>query len=287
MTAVSFFNGGSRGRGFGNLQLGVEPPVYVKPPYLLNATRRKYGRNVYVIGTEETKLNEFWANVEVKATGLIQRPQEIGRSVVDVTAKEHINTGNDSDSLQILTQQTETRTERKKYSLSFAKGWEFSGSINVTGSFFNIVGAGAASVGLGGTAKRTTQKTEESSKEEERSLSQQYGVTGTIAVPANHRVQVMITTWAVNYKATVRAAFSVPITAVIPVYYKSGIPKLLCAGDGAICRSFGYITAEDLFQNEEGHNIEGGSVCFTKETDLSYLGETIEMYKIEVPLSTK
>jgi len=78
----------------------------------------------------------------------------------------------------------------------------------------------------------------------------------------------MITTWAVNYKATVRAAFSVPITAVIPVYYKSGIPNLLCAGDGTICRSSGYITAEDLFQNEEGYNMEGGSVCFTKETDL-------------------
>ena len=79
MTAVSFFSGGSRGRGFGDLQLGVAPVVYVKPPYLVNATRRKYGRNVYVIGTEETKLTEFWANVEVKATGFNQRPQEIGR----------------------------------------------------------------------------------------------------------------------------------------------------------------------------------------------------------------
>ena len=89
--------------------------------------------------------------------------------------------------------------EKKSYSLSFEKSWEFGGSLNVGASFFNIVGPGGATLGLGGSAKRKTTMFEGSSNQEEQSLSQQYSMTSDIEVPAKTALSVTITTYAVMH----------------------------------------------------------------------------------------
>ena len=260
------------------------PVVHVKPSYLIAAARRKYGREIYVIGAVEDKLNEFWENVEIKASAFEERPKPVARSIVDITAKEHTNTSDGVDEVKISSNQKETRSEKKSYSLSFEKSWEFGGSINVGASFFNIVGAGGASLGLGGSAKRTTTKTEDSTGQEERSLSQQYGVTGDVKVPPKTAMTMKITTYSVTYKATINAEFTTSRTNMIPISYKSRFAKLFCIGDCSACRSTGFIAAEELFQYETNFNVNEKYVTFTRETDLSYLGETIQMYKTEKPL---
>jgi len=263
------------------------PQVFLRPNYLINAARRKYDRNIFVIGATESNLNEFWENVEIKASAFNQRPKQVARSIVDITAKEHKNTGDDVDEVEIYNNQVETRKERKSYSLSFEKGWEFGGSLNVGASFFNTVGAGGASLGLGGSAKRTTNALEKLTKQEERSLSQQYSMTGKIKVPPRTALTVTITTYAVTYKITINTVFTTPTTNAIPFFYKSRCSKLFCAGTGPTCRSSGFITAEELFRSEPNFKVAGDDVTFTRETDLSYLGETIQMYKTETPLGHK
>jgi len=285
--AVTIIRGGQQ-QNYGEFGSFAAPkrstPVYLRPNYLINAARRKYGRNIFVIGAAEDKLNEFWENVEIKASGFDKRPKPVARSIVDITAKEHKNTGDDIDEVEIYNNQVETRKEKKSYSLSFEKGWEFGGSINVGASFFNTVGAGGASLGLGGSAKRTTNTLENLTKQEERSLSQQYSMTGKIKVPPRTALTVTITTYAVTYKITIKAVFTTPTTNLIPFFYKSRCSKIFCAGSGPTCRSFGFITAEELFRYETNFNVNGDEVIFTRETDLSYLGETIQMYKTEQPL---
>ena len=263
------------------------PEEYENPPYLINAACRKYGHGVLLIGAVESELREFWRNVEVKASNSgyqEEPPQEVTRQVVDISAKEHVNYGTEEDEVEVLNNQEETRTEHKSYSLSFEKSWEFGGNIDVGASFFNAFGVGGPSIGLGGSVKRTKKTFQDLTRQEERSLSQQYSLTGKIKVPPKTKLSVTITTYAVNYKANLKAVFAVPMSNVIPFYYKSGLGKLCCAGIGPTCRKLGYITAEELFQGQNEYSVDGGNITFSRETELSYLAETIEMYKVEQPL---
>jgi len=260
------------------------PDEYQLPSYLINAAQKKYGRGILLIGATDDDIKEFWRNVEVKASNSGFQdtpPREVTRQVVDISAKEHFNFGTEEDEVEVLNNEEETRTENKSYSLSFEKSWEFAGNIDVGASFFNAFGVGGPSLGLGGSIKRTKKTLQDLTKEEERSLSQQYSVTGKIKVPAKTKLTVTITTFAVNYKADLKAVFAVPISNVLPFFYKSGLGKLCCAGIGPTCRKLGYITSEELFEGQNEYNVDGGTITFSRETELSYLAETIEMYKVE------
>lgn len=198
---------------------------------------------------------------------------------MDITAKEYVNLGNKDDEVEVLNSEEKNVTQHKSYSLSFEKKWEFGGNINVGASFFNAIGAGGSSIGLGGTIKRTKNAFKDSTQEEERSLSQQYSLTGTITVPPKSKLTVTISTYAVNYKVNLNAVFTSPVSNVIPFFYKSGLGKLCCPGFGPTCRKWGFIFAQELFEGEKGFTFEGSTVTFSREADLSYLAETIEMFK--------
>jgi len=256
---------------------------YEKPRYLVNAIRRRYG-NVEIIGTLKKDLENFWGRVQVKAPNGFnnEEPQEVTRVIVDITAKEHLNTGEKEDEVEVYTNQEENFKETKSYSISFTKGWEFGGSFNIGASFFNVLGAGSPSIGLGLSGKKYKQTNEEATFGQERSLSQRYSLTGKIKVPPKTKLKVKITTYAVTYKTSVKVEFSVESTARIRFYYKPAWSVYFCAGTA--CRTSGYITAEDLFENQFEYNLSGGTVSFTEQSDLSYIGEVLQMNKEEIRL---
>jgi len=258
--------------------------VYKQPGYLIRAAKRKYGRNIMFIGAEELLLNHFWSGVGFKAISISsERPQEVSRAVVDITAKEYVNKGAEPDTIEILNAQ-ESRPQKMAYSLSFQKDWEFGPSIYVGASFFNLLGIAEPSLGLGESTKYGKTITNNTTKEEVHSLSQQYGVTEKMTVAPRSKIKVEITTYTVNYKIGVRVAFGVSATTFIPIYYKSRLGSLLCSGVGPACRKFGFITAEELFQMEDNYNNNNDMISFIKDAELGYLCETIEMHKEESPL---
>ena len=271
---------------FGNF--ASRQTVYVTPSYLVRAAKRKYGSNIIMIGAVESALKEFWDTVANKLSGSQAnknlRPVEDSRIIVDISAKEHCNFGNDVDKVEITTNKEETRSEKKAYSLSFGKqsGWEYGGGLNIGASFFNTA---SASLGISGKRTKGKWKSEEEDKEEERSLSQGYGVVGKIEVPAKTKASVKITTYAVTYTTNVKIVISAPSTSYIPFYYKKYLGNLFCAGGGSCCRKFGFVNARELFQNETEFQDLGHSVQFTRDSQLSYIGEVVEMYKEETPLS--
>lgn len=269
---------------FGDFAKPAGQTVYVTPGYLLNAAKRKYGRHIFVIGALESALADFWDNVETKAENFDknQRPVEVSRVIVDITAKEHCNTGTiGNDTMEVTTDQQETRSEKKSYSLSFGKqsNWEFGGGLNIGASYFNTA---SASIGIQGKRSKGKWKSEEEGKEEERVMSQSYGVKASeIKVPPMTKVTVEITTYAVTYKLPVRSVFSAPVSSYIPFYYKGWLGNLCCAGAGPTFRKFGYVTATELFQLQNNFCNLGYCVQFTKDSELSYVAETVEMYKKE------
>ena len=118
--------------------------------------------------------------------------------------------------------------------------------------------------------------------EEERSLSQQYSLTGKLVVAPRTKLKVKITTYAVTYKSTLKVQFSVQCYQSICFAYIPRWALYFCGGSG--CLRFGSITAEDLFENEMDFNLSDGIITFIQDTELSYLGEVLEMNKQEVAL---
>lgn len=264
---------------FGNFATGQT--TYVKPNYLINAAHRKYGGRISVIGAFEDILAEFWDTVETKGNAFNpgDRPKEDSRIIIDISAKEHCNYGTIEDEIMVVTSKEESRTQKKSYSLSFGKksGWEFGGGLNIGASFFNTA---SSTIGIQGKRTKGKSSSEEETKEEERALSQTYGVTGTIKVPPKTKTEVKITTYAVTYKLAVKTIFSAPSTSYIPFYYRgSG-----CCGLTRP-RRFGYITAHELFQRETDFQDLGYAIQFTKDSELSYISEVAEMRKQETPLN--
>jgi len=232
------------------------------------------------IRVDESALVAFWETVDAKGSQFNPKdvPTEDGRIIVDITAKEHCNYGTKEDEIMIVTSQEETRKEKNSYSLSFGKesGWEFSGGFNIGASFFNTA---SSFIGIEGKRTKGKWKSEEQSREEERSLSQLYGVTGTIKVPPQHKTVVTITTYAVTYKLNVKSVFSAPATSSIPFDFKSSG----CCGLTSR-RVPGYVNARELFQNENDFEDLGYRVQFTVRFQLSYISEVAEMRKKETPL---
>ena len=262
------------------MALGSGYVLYVTPNYLLNAARKKYGRRIHVTGALESALGEFWDTVKAKGAPFnpSDRPTEDGRVIVDISAKEHCNYGTEEDEIMIVTTKEKTTRENKSYSLSFGKesGWEFGGGLNIGASFFNTA---SSSFGIEGKRTKGKWEAEEQTRGKEHALSQVYGVTGTIKVPPQKKTVVRITTYAVTYKLNVKSVISAPSTSRIPFYYRSSG----CCGLTSR-RVLGYITARELFQNQNEFQDLGYYVQFTVQSQLSYVGEVAEMHKEETPL---
>ena len=70
---------------------GVDTSNYKTPDYILEATKRKYGEDIFVIGVSSSALNTFLKGMSYHTLGTT-RPVELGRAVVDVDCKSHTNT---------------------------------------------------------------------------------------------------------------------------------------------------------------------------------------------------
>ena len=270
----------------------LEQVVYITPPYLRTAAQRKYGRRIQILGAEQSALTDFWSSVE--ATGAYcnneERPKEDSKLIVDITAKEHCNSGyTDSDEIEVETNNSERERAMNSYTVSFSKesGWEFGGGLKVGGSFFNTA---SAFLGIEGNYKKNKSESEEKKSERERELSHLYGIKATkVTVPPRTKVAVRITTYAVTYKVNVNVKVNIPITSFIPFYYRKSVSCLFCCcccGCGG--QKFGYITAQELFPPDQ-KNVYNLGYCiqFISQSVLSYVGETVELYKEEIKLPPK
>ena len=59
---------------------------YKKPQYIENAAKRKYGRDIFVIGATKDNIAQFFNKIKQNAL-LAKPPEEVGRAVVDIDCK--------------------------------------------------------------------------------------------------------------------------------------------------------------------------------------------------------
>ena len=271
--------------------------AYKTPRYLVEATKKKYGRDIAVIGATKKDIDAFWQQVgyRVEHGQQIQKPLQITKTVVDIDCKTHVNSAvkyleegpkgpkkSDDwyDDFQITSKKAKDESRSKSYNLKLTNttAYDVGGNFDIQNSgFFNLVGPGVIpNVGLGAKGKYSSSKTkeEETFEEREERLSQIYEIVDTLKVPPRTKVKAKITTYAVTHESTTVTRLTVDAKAHIKVLYASSFSKLL----GNLWKSHGFITAEELFADEE-YEEEDGSITFTREGKVSYIGEEVEIHK--------
>ena len=124
-------------------------------------------------------------------------------------------------------------------------------------------------------------KHETTSEGETESIGQEYGIIGKISIPPRCKVTTTITTWAVTYVVPqIPVEVRIKSDTRIPVTMRNRVAQ--CFGCN-LCNTTGYITAEDVFKDVP-YDIDEGVYIFKYYSDLSYLGETTSIDKVETKL---
>ena len=254
-------------------------PTYRLPNYLKEAAKVKYGKDIFFLGVTSEDISQFWSAVERNAVA-IGDPYEIGRTVVDIDAKSHINTGetaDEPDDFKIVSSQTkdQVKTSSTTYQVQLAAGENTTKGASVSTNFNLKVGGPAffnmATYGL--RAETTGQHVQ--------SLSQTYEVEGGLKVPSRTKVRAVIKTWAVTHEADAVVRLSVSAQRSIPVQYR---PRFSRAYLGGIIQLTGYLTAKEIFVGEDDFNIKNQILTFKRKGKITYLSEEVELTKVEAPI---
>ena len=270
--------------------------AFKSPDYIKEATKKKYGQDIFVIGVSSQQLSEFHKGMSYH-TLETTRPVEVGRSVVDVDCKSHTNTAKGEeehsdkkpedwyDEFEITSKKDRSKAKSKSYQLKLesSKTKSFGGNLGLKiagAGFFNMAAAPEASAGASASYSKTTTKSDTEESKLEESLSHGYEVVDSLKVPPKTKVVAMITTWAVTYESTTTTEVTVDTTHVLPVRYRTMLSRRL----GGIFTSTGVLTAQDLFEEEEGFKCEEYVATFQQHGKISYLGEEVEVVKQKIPI---
>ena len=264
---------------------------YKKPNCIENAAKRKYGRQICVIGASQDDINQFLAKVK-HTTLSASEPEEVGRAVLDIDCISHVNqagkgdkeekTADQFDELEITTKlkKQSSKSQLKSHHLqisssSDAANTKFNFTFKVGDSTFFNEASVAPEVGAGSDKKVVPLNQQEYPPRE-------YQVVHRIKVPPRTKVRAKIITWSVTYESKIHTKLIVDAQAFIPIRFRTWASILLGTLLGGACTSIGMLTAKELFANEEAFESEDGVVTFERDGKISYLGEDVEVIKEKI-----
>lgn len=245
-----------------------------------------------MFGATSDHLSQFWSEIERNAIS-IGDPYEIGRTVVDIDAKSHVNTGDtteEPDDFKIVSSQTkgQAKTSSTTYQVHLTagerttKGPSSDFNLKVGGpSFFNMTTFGLKAGAGGGKNSQASAVGLKAGVEQVQSLSQTYEVEGGLKVPSRTKVRAVIKTWAVTYEADAVVRLSVNATRYVPIRFR---PKYSRAYLGGMIKVTRYLTAAELFAGEDEFAIQNQILTFKRKGKITYLSEEVELTKVETPI---
>ena len=185
---------------------------YKKPEYIEVAAKKKFGKDILVLGTTQDELNEFMKKINHQALSA-SPPEEVGRVVVNIDCKSHANyadgcadggeKGEDwYDEFEITSKGGLSKSKSSSYQLQLTKSKETQIGANLNfsvgnSSFFNLSGGG----GLSATQTKTETKQTTQSEAKEGALSEEFQIVDRLKVPPRTKVQAKIITLIVTYEA--------------------------------------------------------------------------------------
>ena len=263
--------------------------------------RRRHGDNILVLGSTLGEIRTFWNHVGYKADKDITDPREVSKTVVDIDCKSHGNyatedpdgvEGEDKkakdwyDEFNITSKKSRDDTKSKSYNIQTAHsdGFQIGGSagLEATSAFFNLAGGGVKpSLGINASYHQDKSETISKGGSKEVKLSQAYQIVDNLCVPPKKKVEAKIITWAVTYEAKTTLRYTVDADIVLPVRYRNHISRVL----GGLYMSMAYIPAREIFADEDNSTVNDNNVVtFTREANVSYIGERVEIQKSKTDL---
>lgn len=268
--------------------------IYKKLSWIEEIAKRKYGPDIFVLGTPLDELNLFWRSLSYHALSA-SYPKEVGRAIVDIDSKCHVNRAEGQeetieksdqpddwyDEFEITSKKGSSQLKSKSYQLQLATSTtkQVGGNLNVKvgpSGFFNMA---APEAGINASYSKTTSQQQTTEDKQEETLSQEYQLVDRLKVPPKTKVRAEITTWAVTYESKTLTEVSVDETVSLPIYYRTMFSRKL----GGIFLTKGSIPAKEIFSAEEEFKCEEGTITFKRHGTVSYLGEEVEIKKDKTP----
>jgi len=259
---------------------------------LEEAARIKYGRRIRFLYTSATEgqLQRFWDNLRVSIKPVDTEPREVGRSIVDITTKDYVNSGSESDEsiVEICKPAGVAKGTSAEWYVQNGLTWSVSSNIGT-----NIMRL-AAMVPVRGTVGAVGSITQQRLVREALghslsadTLSFAYKREEKVVVPPRSKVSVTITSYAIRYSFHYTLQFSALQSEEISIKFRTKFQDYwggCCLG---CCVSSGIITARELLTAMPlpGFSEDSNWVRFTQEGILSWVGDGSKVQKIEHPLS--
>ena len=261
---------------------------------LEEAARIKYGRRISFVWTPETdaQLKHFWDNLRISIRPVDTEPREVGRSIVDITTKDYVNSGSESDesTVEIYKPAGIAKGTSAEWYVQNGLTWGVSSTVGT--NIMRLAALVPVRGTVGAVGSITNRRLEEEALGHTLSadtLSFTYKREEKIVVPPRSKVTVTITSYAIRYsfhytlqlRALQSEAISIKFRTPFQDFWGSCLDLLGC------CRSSGFITARELLTASllPGYGEESDWVHFTQDGVLSWVGDGSKVQKIEQPLS--
>ena len=259
---------------------------------LEEAARIKYGRRISFLWTSATdaQLKHFWDNLRISIRPVDTEPREVGRSIVDITTKDYVNSGSESDesTIEIYKPAGIAKGTSAEWYVQNGLTWGVSSTIGT-----NIMRL-AALVPVRGTVGAVGSITKRRLEEEALghtlsadTLSFTYKREEKIVVPPRSKVTVTITSYAIRYSFHYTLQLSALQSEAISIKFRTPFQDCWGGCCPGCCTSSGFITARELLTASllPGYCEESDWVHFTQDGVLSWVGDGSKVQKIEQRLS--
>ena len=256
---------------------------YRKPHYICEAARRKYGRQIQIMGITHEEENRLWKEINVRAvsTGKLQQRSA---SVVDVKSMSLVNnslTEKNCESMEkesayneveIGSQSRSNQVSQKTLQIQLGD-WshgEIGDMINMKLSEANYYNSVAPPVTFKTGVLGECRKDEDGPLV----LDKDYHVMERLKIPPRTKLTVKILTKAVTYEMRMVTELRLNANTALPLRFKGRFEKQL----GSFCTAtIRPLCAKDLFCNEAGFKMVDGMVTFTREGTVTYVSEEVEI----------
>ena len=263
---------------------------------LEEAARIKYGRRIRFLYTSatEAQLQRFWDNLRISIRPVDTEPREVGRSVIDITTKDYVNSGSEKDEsiVEICKPAGVAKGTSAEWYVQNGLTWSVSSNIGTNIMRLAAMVPVRGTVGAMGsiTQQKLTQEALGHSLSAD-TLSFTYKREEKVVVPPRSKVTVTITSYAIRYSFHYTLQFSALQSEEISIKFRTkfqdywgGCCLGCCLG---CCVSSGIITARELLTAMPlpGFSEDSNWVRFTQDGVLSWVGDGSKVQKIEHPLS--
>ena len=252
---------------------------------LVIAAEDVLGEDIQLRDHSTTKKNmaSFKTSLSISVIRREETPTPVGRTIVDVFAKEFKNNGVPDDKNPTAGDITKAFVHKTREAIQ-GRNYRFISNQGIVwnmGDTFGLqmlaMGVSGGSMGLHGQYRQNVTSLSTVADALGASLGFKYSQEENITIPPGKKIYVTVTTYIIEYHINYKLEFCVPKWRTVYVSYRK--PCCLCK-----CKKSAYIPYRQMVCNLPEFREDSHYAYFTQEGVLSWIGESCEVNKREAPV---